>query len=282
MKIELDEIGDPNRMQVFINGKVFNIDHGTGDVYPQDKSAPPVKIKDMGDEHTLYEHAFYNDVTNTLHNNSNNVDSQHDLMILFPKKLLHGPVTNNAILNNINHQCFKDNAKLVVVNEAIKNRIEGKLPEVNIMGDKFYLDVCSEELRLVNDNNHKILLNEFKNEDGSMYGWYDQSQKKLVTLNLSMDFQTLRHIHHIFFTQPWLNIDPIGYAEKDIANGTLKTNNITEYINQVMMEIKPIVLHIPIAQSRLAQKAFDNLVQNKTPPEKTRKIPARKPKGRKR
>ncbi|OMP80045.1 hypothetical protein [[Flexibacter] sp. ATCC 35208] len=276
MKIVLNEIGDHNMMQVFIRGKVFNIDHHTGDIEPQDKSCLPVNATELNYRDGKF-YAIYDESEKALYRDGEIKDYLNQHRISIPKSILLGPISDNEMLNDINRKCFECEANLVVVNETIRNRILGILPVVDIMGDKFHLDMCADMLRLVKDDTYSIALKDFSNDGEFTYAWYDKPTKSLAKFDYHTIVDTPKDVYLIRLNS-WFAVDPIGYAMKEIADGKLKNNNVTEYINVTMMDTNPTAVSTPVARTSLADVIFNNRIQKKLPPENGRKMITEVPK----
>ncbi|PWV47050.1 hypothetical protein [Chitinophaga sp. S165] len=278
MKIEMNEIGDPNAAQFFVKGIVFNIDYKTCTVYPQ-KNPRLATSFEGATAKSGYVHAVFNSKTDSIERKVV-ADQVHETNIMLPEILFKDPIKDDETLNKINRQCFKDNAGFVIANQTIINRLSGHLRQVDIMNTKYFLDIRLEELRNIHDFTRSLSFKDFYQTSDKVTAWYDAVKKQIADIEPDYLTRTPKNVYLIELPT-WFRLDPVSYARIDNSFGGRVKGGDAAYLNEVMMEVNPVAKATHISQTFIAKTILKNRQQCGLPPEKMRVIPPNKTKGRK-
>jgi hypothetical protein len=277
MRIALSPIGDPYTAQLFVGGMVFNLEHKTGNLYPQLKPEQIISFKGNTSISGYYTAVFDTELVSLK--NGTEAQSEWEKVIRFPEILFNGPIKDNALLNQINEQSFQHDFGFVITNETIKNRLDGNLVILDLAGDKYFVDVVLNQLRSVKNFMIQLNLNDFNQFEDRNWGWYDVRRKQLVDIDADSIIRTPKHVYHVQFSELF-NLDPIGFAGKEDFGLPVGLSNSARYINYVLMEVEPKAYSQHVSETPIASNIADNRKRRGLPPEKARVVRSVKLKGR--
>ena len=277
MRIDLNPIGDPEMAQLFIQGKVFNLQHKTGNIYAQYNPISPISFKGDTPLNGCFS-AVYDEWNNTLEKNSLPEDEWQRL-IKFPEILFNGPIKDNAVLNEINRQRFREDSGFVVTNETLKNRLEGQLVILDLAGDKFFVDIRLNQLRSIKNFMIQLDMKDFNQLANRIWGWYDKGKKQMVTIDNNSIIRTPKNIYRVEFND-WFTLDPIGFARKDDIGRPEQFWNDAKYVNDVLMEVDPKANVKHISETHIAAIVVENRHHKGLPPETARIVAPIKTNGK--
>ncbi|OMP80024.1 hypothetical protein [[Flexibacter] sp. ATCC 35208] len=282
MPIELNEIGDPNKAQLFIEGKPFDLEHQTGLMYPQGAIQNAISLKNIKSVEGYFPLIYNHKIDSLRPGVLTETIYEHEIKL--PTILSLGPIKDNEVLNNINRDSFENDLGFVVVNETIRNRLLGKMPEIDIMGDKYILNMRDEMLVSTKDFQKQFSFKEFYRDDelGIVQGWYDFKKKEIENIEQEYITHTPKNLYLVELPV-WHKMDPIGAARRHYQIGQLEVLNDTEYINSFMMEPNPVAKSTHVSKTDLAKTIAKNRKARKLPPEKKVQVakPASAKKGKK-
>jgi len=122
---------------------------------------------------------------------------------------------------------YKHGWNTIIVDEAIRTRLEGKLPILVINGEKWDVDVLKNEMR-IGDNQEKVIP-DLHNLTLNHSCLFNTSTREVVSFYDAM--QSLRHDLVVVKLPRLEDIDPIGVAIKNGLNGTAYLTRIPQKAN---------------------------------------------------
>ncbi|OMP80042.1 hypothetical protein [[Flexibacter] sp. ATCC 35208] len=266
----LSEIGDAHAAQLLVYGVVFNLEHETGRIYPQYNPDNAISFKGEKPVDGYY-HAIYDRAKQAIYKGDIQ-DHFLQINVKFPEILFKGPIKENNVLTEINQESFEDNAGFVIVNNTIKNRLAGLLPQVDIMGDKYILDLTLNQLWSISDDKHILSIEKFRENNDKVYAWYDKANKKVVDIDARGILSTPKNIYLVELPS-WFRIDPVSPVWRKQFEGTRLHEKETMFLNTVMMEPNPTANATHISQTEMVNAIKMNRIRKGLPPERIRKTP---------
>lgn len=196
----------------------------------------------------------------------------HVLSVTIPKTVFEeGFWEDNDGIKKLNKLSFERDWNILISDEQLRNRLAGKLPVVDLAGDQFFLDVRMNELRLTDDFNKRISLDEFYSFDERVCAIYDKIEKQVISIDGDTVINTPKNAVYVELPD-FFHIDPIGYARKEGFSDTC-------FLNDVLMEDRPVAALTPIEQTEIPALIQKNRQLQGLPPEGEVKKTERKSKG---
>lgn len=265
MRIHLRPIGDPQTSQVFIGGQVFDIDHRLKWIYPPDRPGAGLIIRHAEPANGPIP-VVYDSKTESLYLQPATFGPDQRIVHL-PPRLFEGPITDEKELNKINEKNFREEAGFVVVSKALYNRLEGKLPVLDLVGDKYVVDIRMDVLKSAKNFEKTIPLDAFTSRGENNYGFYDKKSKSMFYFDPEQISKTPPHVYYVEFPA-WNKIDPVGLARIKNIDLPLKEQNDARYLNEIEMIVSPAATFKHISETPVAAMIKQNRKRDGLPAER--------------
>lgn len=213
------------RPQIIMEGILFDLDYPNRQIIEVSNPENTTKFSELKQDdtyytlvldertsqkiHTVFENINYSAEANI--NNDINALPFFGRLVKIPKVLLDElPFLEEEEIPNINTVCHRDELGFVMVDEAIRQRLSGKLPTLEINGESYFVNVRLKQLEPKNLNHSPIKIRE-EFEVRTSYAlqfFMNTKTKQLVEVDLNSDVAP-KDI--VFVRIPSLvSLDPIG------------------------------------------------------------------------
>lgn len=258
-------------MEIIIGGNFYRLDISEMSLKSIDKPEKEIKLADITPDADGDFYLSHHNGTSELYAVTG-LNSDSESLVRLPKALLTMDVTDQAQIDTINAESFKQDMGFVIINDTIQSRLSGKLPVVDLAGDKFFLDVRLNELRHIDDFSHRIDMDAFYSFDESICAIYDTADKQVLQIDGDTITETPKNAVYVEL-QDFFYIDPVGYARKDRLPDTY-------FLNNVLMVNKPAALVKPLSETELPSLIKKNRQQKGLPAEEINRDIHKKRKGK--
>lgn len=170
--------------KIIIAGTTFAVDasakaliqcRDTGNIIPKDHMSREYGMLSMRYDKTLEKPSHIRGNFSPM--------AKNVVQVLMPESLFDFEETPDFITAHLlNHRSWKDGWGIVIIDSNLQKRMDGRLPEVNIAGHWYGMDVENRKFRSITRTQHLLDMNEMElTEDGRKLGFlYDPSTLRVV------------------------------------------------------------------------------------------------------